>query len=756
MSDRNSDTTPALLLRHLVYSSKIRIVLIFLLFQNISFAQSEIPLGTWRAHISFNNIHSLAISDTKIYGASQNGLLIIDRPDQSISTLSKIDGLHGATITAMNYFSSGNKILIAYLDGKIDVVKGNDVRTVDLTGGVSLPGSKRINHIAIRENLAYIATDYGIVILDLISDDVKETLRDIGKAGQTAKIFKSTFSGDSIFLATDKGVFAGDIKTNLLDYNFWRRFDTGDFGGPIQSIEAFDGRIYATIKDIGLYRYEAGQWMMEAFLQAQPLQFLNASSNNLLISSGNMLWRLSTGNVLTSIVSEKLTIPNMAVEEVDGRLWIADSQNGIVSEYSGVSLNYLPNGPSNTTVHKLVYNENVVYAVGPVLLEYMPSSVPGKVDVFSRGTWSSQNSSMRDLTDIAFDKDQIFVSSFGHGVEQRDAQNSLMIFDETNSPLLNTNPPQRSVNITSLANGDEGIWIANYGAFQSLHWLGNDKTWQSYSFTQIATRYPAELITDFYNNVWMILDPEEGGGVLVYNREKNTSAYLVDASGLGGLPSRAVRSGVLDLDGMMWLGTDEGVCFVDPGTIFSSRVDAIKPIFENTFLLRNDKVTAIAVDGGNRKWIGTERGVWLFNPSGEILIHNFTSSNSPLPSNLIVDIEINGETGEVFFSTDKGLVSFRSDATVANQQFQDIKIFPNPVTPEFSGTVGISGLSTDAIVKITDVAGKTVWETKANGGTAAWNVRDTRGRRASTGIYLVFSASPDGAESVVGKIAVVE
>jgi ligand-binding sensor domain-containing protein len=446
----------------------------------------------------------------------------------------------------------------------------------------------------------------------------------------------------------------------------------------------------------------------------------------------------------------------MAVEETDGRLWIADSRNGIVSEYSGTSVNYLPNGPSNPNVHKLAYHAKVMYAVGPVLSDPVPPRVPGKVDAFFAGTWSSQSSSMSDLTDIAFNDDQIFLSSFGYGVEQRDAQTSLTIFNETNSPLSNINPPQRFVNITAVENGADGIWVSNYGAQQPLHMLGKDKIWTSHSFTQTAAQYPLDLVTDFYNNVWMILNPAEGGGVLVYNKEKNTSAYLIDANGQGGLPSRAVRSGVMDLDGMMWLGTDEGVCFVDPAGVFSSQVDAIKPIFENSFLLRNDKVTALAVDGGNRKWIGTERGVWLFNPAGEILIHNFTNENSPLPSNLIIDIEINDETGEVFFSTDKGLVSFRSDATAGDYEFQHIKIFPNPVTPDFNGTVGISGLSTDAIVKITDVSGKTIWETKANGSTASWNVKDTRGRRASTGIYLVFSASPDGTESVIGKIAVIE
>ncbi|HEY9045605.1 MAG TPA: T9SS type A sorting domain-containing protein, partial [Ohtaekwangia sp.] len=138
------------------------------------------------------------------------------------------------------------------------------------------------------------------------------------------------------------------------------------------------------------------------------------------------------------------------------------------------------------------------------------------------------------------------------------------------------------------------------------------------------------------------------------------------------------------------------------------------------------------------------------------LIYNFTAENSPLLSNVILDIEINQQTGEVFFATDKGIVSFRGDATESTSTFESVKIFPNPVTSNFSGSVGIKGLATDATVKITDVSGKLIWQTQANGGTATWNVQDYNGRRAATGIYLVFAATADGAESVVGKIAVVE
>src|SRR5690606_14784172 len=177
---------------------------------------------------------------------------------------------------------------------------------------------------------------------------------------------------------------------------------------------------------------------------------------------------------------------------------------------------------------------------------------------------------------------------------------------------------------------------------------------------------------------------------------------------------------------------------------------------ENRFLLNGEKVTSIAVDGGNRKWVGTERGVWLFGPDGDEMIYNFTSENSPLPSGNIRSIAINGQSGEVFLATDRGTVSFRSDATVSEGNFSSVKIFPNPVTSEFSGLVGISGLAQDAVVKITDISGRLVWQTYAVGGTASWNVRHYNGQRVTTGVYLVFSASADGSQEYVGKIAVVE
>ena len=180
------------------------------------------------------------------------------------------------------------------------------------------------------------------------------------------------------------------------------------------------------------------------------------------------------------------------------------------------------------------------------------------------------------------------------------------------------------------------------------------------------------------------------------------------------------------------------------------------PIFENRVLLRDEFVTAVAIDPGNRKWIGTRtNGIWLFSETGEEQVFHFTADNSPLLSDNITAIKVHPGSGEVFIGTDKGLVSFRSDATQGTSRHENVEIYPNPVRPGFNRDVVINGLVNNALVKITDVSGKLVREIRAQGSTALWNSRDYNGQRVKTGVYLVFSTNRDGTETFVGKIAVI-
>ncbi|HEY3403508.1 MAG TPA: T9SS type A sorting domain-containing protein [Ohtaekwangia sp.] len=694
----------------------------------------------------------MALGNAQVFAAAENGVMVFDRNDQSITSYSKLNGLNGSGITWINYDNTTRQVLIGYEEGKLDVIQDNVVTGIDPTQGSAITGSKKINHISIQGNYAYLSTDYGVVVFDLAGKAIKETWRDLGNTGQTLQIFQSTFKGDSVFLATETGVIAGDMDDNLLDFNKWKRFSGGDLNTSIKSITLFDNKVYVPVDGSGIYSYLDGVWTLEAFLSGQSFHSLSSSATHLFIiektnfSGSNVnLWKKSAAGAPELVSDEQISYANYATEDAGGKLWIGDDNNGLVSNFTGGFLSLAANGPSSAETFRMKYSfERMFNMSGGYSSAMTPLNRAGVLDEFKDGLWYSELTTLNDITDVEIDPSgSQVISSYGSGLRKLDTDGTVTHYDNSNSTLPNNN-------ITALASSWEGIWIAHYGASQSLTLLNSDNTFTSFSALTTPGRYPLDIVEDLFGNVWMMVNPAQGGGLYVYSKDQNAFAYLTENQNNGALPNKNVRSIIVDRDGLVWVGTDLGVCY-----FYSPNENAIKPIFESRFLLRDDKVTAIAVDGGNRKWMGTERGVWLFNAIGEEMIYNFTTENSPLLSNVIRDIEIDGKTGEVFFITDKGISSFRSDATDGGST-QKIKIFPNPVLRTFSGTVGISGLATDAEVKITDISGKLVWQSQAQGGTASWNVQDYNGRRASTGIYLVFSATPDGRESQVGKIAVVD
>jgi ligand-binding sensor domain-containing protein len=723
----------------------------------------DIPIGTWRLHVSYADIHSISITPTKIYAAAPNGVLILDPANDdfsgNITTLTKLDGLSSINITQLAFDQPRSQLLITYADGDIDMVRGNEIININtLKNSPTISGSKRINHISIQDNFAYLSTDFGVVVFDLVQLAVKETWRDIGADGTELEINQSTFYNDSIFLATETGVLAGNLQDNLLDYNNWKRFTAGPFNGEIQSITNFDGSVYAAVNGSGLHQYDGITWQLEPYLQA--LQYKNISAGEtLLVTTGSSLFQVTSAGIVSEIEAAHIfDNPSIAVEDQTGNLWIGDSQSGLVSNIMDPFYSFTANGPTFSEGLRLHYNirNNVMYAMsGGFNSVLAPLGNEEYVNSFSEGFWNVESDLLdKDITGFRVDN-KVYVASNGYGL-QVVQESGTILFDETNSPLRSA-AAGKNVRVTDIAPSGEGVWVTNAGAMQPLHLIKSDNTWESFSFPAIAaSRYPTNIEVDYLGNVWMLLNPANGGGVLVFNKSTGQSVYLTDVTNSGGLPGKFVYSIAMDRDGFVWVGTDKGVAyFPDPSRVFSANVNAIKPVFGNRFLLRDERVTAIEVDGGNRKWIGTENGLWLFNEFGESQLYTFDAANSPLLSGKIVDLEINSRTGELFIMTDAGIASFRSDATQGETVFGKVKIFPNPVTNQFNGQVGISGLVTDAIVKITDVSGKLVWQTKANGGSAAWNVHDYNGRRAATGMYLVFCITQDGTESMVGKIAVV-
>jgi len=712
-------------------------------------AQNNIPLGSWRLHLSYNNIQHVEVTSEQVFAASGSGILVYAPDDQSLNTYNKLNGLSSTGISGMKYDAVNNLLLVGYADGDLDIVTGNTVINFNRLKDAEVTTSKKINHISIRGNMAYLSTAYGMVTFDLLQLEIKETWRDLGVSGVGLSVFQSTFLNDSIFIASAEGVLVGNLNDNLLDFNNWTRFSTENFSGAIVAITTFNNKVFAA-GPAGLFRFGGSGWLKEPFPETAAIQSLTASEANLFMISDSTIWHVDISGERSEISDPAIVAPLVVKQDNDGNFWIGDQSGGLISNSSGAFSAYLPDGPSLSAAHRLVYDKERIFVLpGGFTPAGQPLNRPGHVNVFEHGSWSAVVHPVSDITDLLLRDDQTFISTFGSGILVADAAGNNTFLDETNSPLLHTASGESRV--AALANSANGLWVANYGGSEPLHVLKDDGAWESFPLNYPNGQHPTDLL--FAGGLlWIVLNPETGGGLIVFDPTRNESFYQTAVAGGGGLPDASVYSVASDRNGFTWVGTGAGVAY-----FLTPLQDAVKPIYENRFLLRDEKIRALAVDAGNRKWIGTEQGVWLFGPTGEELVHHFTTENSPLLSNIIQDIVIHPATGEVFFATDEGIVSYRSDAIAAMPVFEkQITIFPNPVSPGYSGTVGISGLAEDAFVRITDISGKLVWQTQANGGMATWNLRDHRGRRAATGIYLVFASAVDGSQSMVGKLAVIE
>ena len=314
------------------------------------------------------------------------------------------------------------------------------------------------------------------------------------------------------------------------------------------------------------------------------------------------------------------------------------------------------------------------------------------------------------------------------------------------------------------------LWVTNSSVAKSISVKKTDGTWQNFDFsTTIGTLpYLGQVLVDNLDQKWVVMS--RGAGIMVTNIGTapttivpgTNAKLLTTAPGNGALPSLGVECLAKDLDGQIWVGTDQGICvFYSPENAFTgANFDSQQILLEQDghvqILLLTETVQAIAVDDANQKWIGTANsGVFLMSADGTQQIQHFDETNSPLFSNDVRSIVINHKTGEVYFGTAKGIISYRGTSIQANDDFTDVYAFPNPVKHDYSGPIAIKGLVNNTILKITDISGSLVYETKSEGGQAIWYGTNFKNERVSTGVYMVFCASADGTKKCVTKILVI-
>jgi hypothetical protein len=281
-----------------------------------------------------------------------------------------------------------------------------------------------------------------------------------------------------------------------------------------------------------------------------------------------------------------------------------------------------------------------------------------------------------------------------------------------------------------------------------------------------------DMTVDSYNQKWINVlgnNAPLGNGLVVYDDNgtltettDDRARFLTTGAGKGNLPSTDIRAITEDLENEIWLGTSKGVAVMySPSSVLSADNYDVQQVLinqdgVNQYLLESEIVTAIAVDGANRKWIGTESGgLFLMSADGTKQILNFNEDNSPILSNYILALAIDQKTGEVFIGTNRGLISYKGDAIAGSGGCSDVLVYPNPVRENYGGPIAIKGLVPNGNVKITDVSGNLVYETTALGTQAIWYGKKFNGEKVQTGVYLVFSSDEDGENTCVTKLLLI-
>ena len=759
------------------------LLLISVVTVHFSFGQDDfIGIGEWRVHPPYGKAQIVEVANNRVYGASDISLFYFDQDDNSLNKLSKINEFSEVGITALGHYPDKNITLFCYTNGNIDILNGSSLYNVNDVKRASISGSKKINNIEFRENFAYLSSDLGVIVLDLIALEVKSTFRNIGPNGSQPVIFDSAinFETDSITLATSDGLLSASLlpQYNLQDFNSWELVkDTNGtpFTGATQ-VEYFHDTLIFAVENMPIVAMKNGK-MYENNLPWESdgsIYFLRATQDKLLLGMDSALAIASSlAEMEVSHVWEVQDTRDGLIDD-KGVVWVADNTVGISNNSKGYFKSIKPNGPETSDAFRFYAHENdFITLAGAYSATYVPTFSQRGFYIFEDNMWTtyrtSNNTSLpptKDLNCAVYNEvtGKYYFGSYGGGILVWDKKDFSVIDENTEgSTLYSVNPPNIKVKVTGLATDKEGnLWITNHesNADNALHKMTPDGVFTSYRLNSNNANFPADLSIDGFGTKWIRIGGSNArSGIVAYDDVNNQERLLTNALGNGGLPVNQVTDLAIDKENAVWVGMTEGVAvFYETENVFKpGSFNATLPIFEGRPLLQDEEINCITIDGGNRKWIGTTNGMFLFDDNGTKALVNFNIDNSPLPSNNINDIGINENTGEIFIATDLGVVSYRGTATEGGETHDsNVLIFPNPVRPDFQGIVGISGLARDATVKITDISGKLIYETNAEGGLATWDTKDLDGLKAKSGIYMVYSSSIDGTDGFVGKIAVIE
>lgn len=736
-------------------------------------------IGSWREHLPYRQGAYVATAAQRIFCATNQGLFAYGKDDQSLQRLSKLNGLNDFGISHISYSSDYKRLIIAYENANIDLLDDNNkVTNLNDISRKNIPGNKRINHITVAGRYVYFACGFGIVVLDLQRMEIKETYY-IGANGAAVNVMDVALSDTKIFAATETGVFSADLNNpNLADYNNWTQILIDATANTYNRATVFNNNLLVNVHTSAgdsILKWNNGWLAADSTLPKSGTNYaLKTVGSELLIINADSVITYDNSFQVLSVINGN-NIPGMLPNDVlkDGQgYWMADRANGLIEYNGNAYTKYFPIGPNSEAVAAMQVVDGRLWVIhGPKNRGWNNSYKYEGFSYYEEGKWVSYDLNYThtplfsqynffDNMSVAVDpsdKDHLFVGSGGAGMIEFKDGTAMGHYNTLNSTLKEQvgNPGQVKVHGIAL-DDDANLWVTNAGVNTVLNLRKPNGQWRSFNVPGAVNSgaKTGDIVIDENGAKWVAVFENVGlsDGILYYDDSGTPDNVSDDQYSLISISSHRVRSLAVDMDGTIWAGLDAGIYVFYPPSLEPQKI-IIKQEGSYQYLLETESVTAIYVDGANRKWVGTENaGVFLFSADGQEQLQHFTTSNSPLFSNNIYAITIDGKTGQVYIGTDKGLISYQSDAVEGKESCTDVEVYPNPVSSGYAGPIAIKGVPENGTVKITDASGNLVFETQALGGQAVWYGNNLKGERASTGVYLVYAMNQEGEETCNAKL----
>ena len=768
--------------RYLVFNRIANIICLFCIcLGNFAAAQNPlVPIGNWREHLPYQHCIQ-AVNGDKVYAATDDAVFSV--VSDQINRYTKITGLNDMGIAAIAWDATTTQLVIAYTNSNVDILKSALVKNIGDIKRSAINANKTINQIFCFNGFAYLSAGLGVIVADLNKYEIKDTWY-LGDNGSQVKVNGFNKDAQYFYAATEDGLKKANLQSpDFSNPNAWQNISgiSGLSNGSINNIVSINNKM-VVLKNDSLLIQNNDVWSLLYTDQIWPILSINSNGLEIEITqrkndgSSRVLSINEKGNILQTISKAGIiSFPKNAIK-IGSDIWVADYFGGLINCSANFE-QYIPNGPLGKSSGEMIFQNNqLIVAAGAVNDAWNYQYNRDGIFNYSNDLWNYQGyfnrpqlDSVLDFITLASDPDDtsIWAGSYGGGLINFH-DNNISIYKQKNSTLQAAIGDPTSFRISGLAfDQNKNLWISNYGAAKNLQVRKNDGHWNSFQVPfNLNENALSQIIVDDANQLFII--SPKGNGLICYSPGNNIDAVNDDkwknylsGIGLGNLPSNNVLSLAKDKNGFIWVGTDKGIGIIQCNTeIFSGAgCDAFLPIVQQDrfagYLFHDETVQCIAVDGANRKWVGTKNGIWLISADGDKIIYQFNTDNSPLLSNDVKKIAINPNTGEVFIATINGICSFRSTATEGTETNQSVLVFPNPVPPGYNGSIAIRGIVNNGLVKIAELNGTLVYQTRALGGQAIWDGRNYNGQKVASGVYLVLIRDDNGKEKLATKIVIV-